>query len=210
MLDVAILVGYGRDSLGLRSFSIQLLDKPLLVWVLELLKEISKSPLIIVTSEGHAKAIMRSGIELPRDVSYTIVIDTYITFKKPSSLSGVYTALSSTIHDKVFVTMPNYPLVKASSVKKMLTMMDDYDVVIVKLPSGEIEPLLGIYRKRVSSKLEHLLEAGYDIYQALKELKVKIIPVSDLSNNPELEFTCINSFQDTFRVGRILVTKGLG
>jgi len=104
--------------------------------------------------------------------------------------------------------MPNYPLVKASSVKKMLTMMDDYDAVIVKLPSGEIEPLLGIYRTAVRGVLEGLLEKGVEnIFEALSNIRVKIIPSEDISEEPELEFACIRSFNDTFNIGRKLASR---
>lgn len=210
MIDTAILIGYVRDNLGSRGFSVQLLDKPLLLWIFESLKTITRSFLVIVPYEGYAKSIVRSGITLPDDVDYTILINTYIFFEKPNPLSGIYTALTNSISSKVFIVTPNYPLIKSSTVMRLLKLIGDYDVVVIKLPNGLVEPLLGIYSTSIVRVLENALERGVkDINKILSTLKVKIVPSEGVSDKPELEFKCIRSFSDIFNVSKTIALESV-
>lgn len=210
MIDTAILVGYVRDSLGSRGFSVQLLDKPLLLWIFESLKTVTNRFLVIVPYEGYAKSIVRSGITLPDDVDYTILINTYIFFGKPNPLSGIYTALTSSTSNKVFIVTPNYPLVKSSTVMRLLRLVEDCDAAIIKLPNGVVEPLLGIYNASIDRILENALECGVrDFSKLLNVLKVKIVPSEKISDKPELEFKCIRSFSDIFNVGRMIALESV-
>ena len=77
-------------------------------------------------------------------------------------LMGMATALERSTHDLNFVTTCDVPDIDMPTVRSMLRIAAtvDADIVVPRYSDGKIEPLQGVYHKRVAPHIVDLLKAG--------------------------------------------------
>ena len=76
-------------------------------------------------------------------------------------LSGIHTALKKSSHDWVFIVAGDMPFINTETISSQIrdTWEAECDAVI-PLVKNNIEPLHGVYHKKVIGKLESLLQSG--------------------------------------------------
>lgn len=108
-----------------------------------------------------------------------------------SPLMGIYSALTNSQSTKNFVIACDIPQINFSLVFKMLSLSEDYDIVVPSFTKGYYEPLFAVYSSVIVSRIKDLLTLNM---KAVREIFPKcntcVVPVSEKSwyfnlNTPE-------------------------
>ena len=82
-------------------------------------------------------------------------------------LSGILKGLKNIKNDRAFVISVDVPLVKVESIKKIIdySLKKDIEMTLLR-HNGNREPLIGVYKKSLISKIENILSS--DKYSVMK------------------------------------------
>ena len=120
-------------------------NKPMILWVIEVIQELSNNILVIVSS-GSQKEKYLEVIENLAE----IVIDKRESIR--SSLLGAHAAFMHA-SEKYTILLPNdTPLLNRDALLLLIELCEDYDVILPRWPNGFIEPLHAIYRTEIAKK----------------------------------------------------------
>ncbi|WP_027408953.1 molybdenum cofactor guanylyltransferase [Anoxybacteroides tepidamans] len=90
-------------------------------------------------------------------------------YRGQGPLAGIYTVMKRTEADWVFVLPCDMPYMKASTVQKLVSCIDDAFDVIIAAHFDRIQPLVGAYHRRTINEMERLLEEGDNRMMSLLE-----------------------------------------
>lgn len=140
-----ILAGGESTRMGSDKSLLDLKGCPMIAKVAE---QVSFFPEILISANDATKYGF-----LP----YPVVAD-----KSPGMgpLMGLACSLERASHDLCFVTGCDTPQIDPGFIVTLLSRSQDYDAVVPRLPSGQIEPLLAVYRKSVAPRARQLLATG--------------------------------------------------
>jgi len=111
-------------------------------------------------------------------------------------LSGIHTALKKSNHDLVFIVAGDMPFININIIaRQIIAAGKKYDVIIPQV-NNKIEPLHGIYHKKVIDKLENFLQSGKR--SSVKEF-LKTINVFYWETDNETPFININTPEELKR-----------
>jgi molybdopterin-guanine dinucleotide biosynthesis protein A len=129
-------------------------------------------------------------------------------FLNKGPLGGIHAALKNTGNESLFIVAGDMPFLRKELIVEQIAYFNniDCDILIPKLDKF-IEPLHGIYRKSISSKLEACLESGknYAIHEFFKMVNVQYMDFAG-SEDSKRAFTNINS---VFDISNAIRTHGL-
>lgn len=113
------------------------------------------------------------------------VVDVY---RESGPLAGLHAALKSCKYPVLFVTACDMPFVTfqmAEELYKYLT--DDIEAVIPVGRDGRKHVLCGIYRKEAGKEIgNYLSHGGRRVTAALEKLRIRYVPVDDLTNGEKI------------------------
>lgn len=96
-------------------------------------------------------------------------------------LSGLHSALSNTMADRVFLSAVDLPFISGKAAYALFTMSEGYDACIVRHGNGYIEPLFGVYAKSALPIARALLAAGkYRMAFLLERINVRYVADSEI------------------------------
>lgn len=111
-------------------------------------------------------------------------------------LGGIYTALSHTTSDRVFVISCDLPYVSSELIQSFVATGNKYKHVIVSV-EGRVQPLFGIFHKDGARKLEELIEQNeLKVMRFIESLDAAIIDASTLKGYTKKSLTNVNTQQD--------------
>jgi len=121
-----------------------------------------------------------------------------------SSLIGIYSALRSMKSDYGFVIGCDMPSVPEKLIRYLIRRRKGFDVVIPKGAKG-LEPLCALYSKRCLSPMEQSIRRqDFKIIDFFSEVKVKIIPLSDIKGLDNNVVSNINTAEDLQHAQKML------
>ena len=95
-------------------------------------------------------------------------------------LSGILVGLREIINDRALVISVDVPLVKKSIIKKLIEQFDDRADITIIRHNNKIEPLIGIYSKKIISNIEQVLtEDNYSVMRLIDKTKSEILDIDD-------------------------------
>lgn len=192
MKSIIILCGGRSTRMGEDKGSILLNGKPMIIHVLDAVKEIADEIIIVLRDLKQANKYSKilddvAGIKIITDVS-----------KDQGPLMGILSGLSSIKSDKAQVLPCDSPYISKSFILKMFKFMEgsDSDGIVPVWDDGHTEPLHSIYKKRALDNMERLINQGKrDVNSLIKSLNVKLVNVKEL--DPTLQsFQNINTIKD--------------
>ncbi|TNE75570.1 MAG: molybdenum cofactor guanylyltransferase [Bacteroidetes bacterium] len=111
-------------------------------------------------------------------------------------LGGIYTALSHTTSDRVFVISCDLPYVSSDLIQSFVDKGKMLQHVIVSV-EGRLQPLFGIFHKDGARKLEELIELNeLKVMRFIESLDAEIIDASTLKGYTKTSLTNVNTQQD--------------
>ncbi len=109
-------------------------------------------------------------------------------------LSGILIGLNNIKNDRAFVISVDVPLVTEMIIKKTIdfSFEKDYELVMVK-HSGNREPLIGVYKKSLTNKIEKILSGDkYSVMKLAEETKYDFVDI----DSDDKYFLNINNKED--------------
>ncbi|MFN3479959.1 MAG: molybdenum cofactor guanylyltransferase [Thermodesulfovibrionales bacterium] len=168
--------------------------------------------------------IIERNLNILKDVFEKVVINTnspeiYFPFGVPligdiinerGPMTGIFSILTSTGVDSVFVVACDMPFIKEDLIRymkdrfKSLSLSGKNMDALVPRFKGRTEPLVGIYTSRVRGRMEDSLKAGIKgLHDFLGEVNTFYIEDEEIKDiDPEgLSFVNINTLEDYERIG---------
>jgi len=171
--------GEGKRFYFKNKAFIKLLDKPLISWILDNLRNSFEEIIIIANSQ----------IDLFKSYNYPVYED---LIKKRGPLGGIFSGLFYSKTDLNFIIPCDLPFLKSPIINILANFALDFEIV-VPVVSKYIEPLVGFYKKSCIGKI--LLQLSF-FKQRVKDLynicKVKYVKIENLDHS----FFNINTFSD--------------
>ena len=119
-------------------------------------------------------------------------------------LGGIYTGLRAMPDPKGFFVGCDMPFLNADLIRYMVTIRDDFDVVVPKI-SWKMEALHGLYDRRCRDRIEALINSGsYQIFRFFSEVSVRFVNEAEVRRfDPDLKsFLNINTPDELKRLGQ--------
>jgi len=195
-----ILVGGLSSRIGTNKALLKICGKSLIQRLTELLDSIF--PEVVISSNEP---------ELSEFLGKKIVKDFY---PGRGPLSGVHSALNFTTSDRNFIISCDMPFISLELIKYIIEYKSDASVIIPKA-EGRIQPLCGIYSKKILADAELLLVESQEkdtvlkgsIHELLSRVQSEIIDVTKMKFcHPDLFFN-INTSDDYLYAKKILEQK---
>ena len=117
-------------------------------------------------------------------------------------LGGIYSCLKQSANELNLVLSYDMPLVNEKLFRLLISMAQDYDVVLPAMQEQRPEPLCGLYRKSATGVMgEIVAQNNYAVHRILPQCKSKIVPITEEMEcwHPDL-FLNINSQEDLHRI----------
>lgn len=164
MYSVVILAGGKSRRMGV--------DKATLLWQGEPLLE------RIIHGFSGCREILLSGGNVTPPEPVRRIADRY---PGCGPLAGVHAALCEMQQELLFVTTCDAPLIDRRTAERLLSHLDDHDAVVPVSEDGYLQPLAGLYRRRVLPIAAQMLENGeLRMRSFLGRLDVLAVPCSAL------------------------------
>ena len=96
-------------------------------------------------------------------------------------LSGILVGLSSIVNDRAFIISVDVPLVKRMSIKKVIDYSFEKDLEMIMIRhNGNREPLMGVYKKSLVSKIDEILSGDkYSVMKLADNSKYEFLDIDD-------------------------------
>ncbi|MGD9200393.1 MAG: molybdenum cofactor guanylyltransferase [Chitinispirillia bacterium] len=122
-----------------------------------------------------------------------------------SPLMGIYSSLKNSRSDKNFVIACDIPQINFTLLFKMLSLSEDYDIVVPSFSSGYYEPLFAVYSSVIITRIEELIALNIKtVREIYSKCNTYIIKEKDKSwyynlNTPEDYKNYINFNRERFQ-----------
>jgi molybdopterin-guanine dinucleotide biosynthesis protein A len=200
MLGALILAGGKSQRIRENKALIKLVNKPLLLHVVEKAVEITDEIVVAIGKNDEPKKYARF---LPSTVK---IVNDAIKGKGP--LAGILAGMQEMLSEYTVVLPCDAPFVKKEVIKYLFGKAGKADAVIPQWPNGYVEPLHAVYRilPSISATKEALSKEELQIVDMIKRLKRVIYVSTDEIRkiDPDLiSFFNINN-QENLKLARTL------
>ncbi len=202
MKSVIVLCGGLSTRMGQDKGSMNYHGKPMIVHVLESLKQVADEVMLVLRNEVQYNRYknLLSKHAILESSNFKILMDT-VNDKGP--LGGIYTGISAINSDKALIVPCDSPFISKELVTQIFKISKnypDYESLVPIWPDGNMEPLHSIYPANSKEIIDDLLMKDQKNVKALiKRLKVKYIEIEEF-NLPKKSFLNLNSPQDISKV----------
>ncbi|PLY15180.1 MAG: molybdenum cofactor guanylyltransferase MobA [Sedimenticola sp.] len=187
---VVLAGGMAQRMGGTDEGLIQLIDRPMIDYVIASLTP--QVDTIIINANRN--------LQQYRHYGYPVVADTIGDF--PGPLAGIATALSTAETDLVLTVPCDGPWLPSDLTQRLLDQFTSQNAdVCVAHDGNRMQPVFGLFHKRILPDIEDYLSAGERKLQLwLKRVR---LATADFSDHPEA-FINVNTPEEKERVERIL------
>lgn len=117
-------------------------------------------------------------------------------FKGIGPIAGIHSCLTHSVTDWNLIVGVDLPFLNSDLITFLLASRDDFDCVIPQSPSG-IEPLAGLYHKRILTEIEKQVQRGdFKLMNLFEQLNVTFPDCSGLLRKYPRLFTNLNRPED--------------
>lgn len=187
-----VIAGGKSSRMGVEKGLVQFGGKPLIMYPVELLKQVCQDVIISANSTSFGF------LGLP-------VIPDSITGGGP--IVGIYSGLLASPTENIFVLSCDMPLLNLGLLKYLIASSEGEKAAVAR-HKGYAEPLCGIYHRELIGELEsHIAEEKYKLISFLEKVKGRYIEINESLPfyNPDL-FLNVNTPGDLKR-GEMLLSK---
>jgi len=178
--SVLILAGGQSQRLGQDKSLLVLAGQPLLVRTVHRLAALSDD-LIVVTNQRQRYERFALPARLIPDERRGV-----------GSLMGIYSGLQAAQHEHALAVACDMPFLNLPLLRYMLSLVDDYDVVIPRL-DGLLEPLHAVYSKACLPHIRSLLDQGQrQIIAFFDRVRVRYVERDELDRFDPLHRSFMN------------------
>ncbi|HLB71889.1 MAG: molybdenum cofactor guanylyltransferase [Candidatus Methanoperedens sp.] len=193
-----ILAGGMGSRLGYREKAlIDIKGRPLIVLVIEKLKNVVDTIIVSVRDEAQGK-MLESFLPGCRFA--------YDTYKNVGPLAGILSGLEACEDDLCFIAACDMPFINENVVTMLFEKSEHHDAAIPRWDDGFLEPLHAVYkRKPMLRETKKAVEKGETIILApIFKLNVNYVPVEEIRKiDPGLRtFMNINTYHDIEQIIR--------
>lgn len=199
MKSIVVLCGgyskrMGQDK-GLMSFN----DKPLFIKVLETVSGFVDEVVLVLRDLKQQEQYQDILIKHHLPDKIKICTD---ELEGQGPLMGISTGLKCISADEALIIPCDSPFIQQSFIENIFKYYNlIYDAVVPEWSDGKLEPLHAIYNKRITKKIDELLEGDIrDVQSLLLELDVRYIPVHSLDQSNQT-FLNLNYPEDVDGLG---------
>ena len=193
MRSVIILCGGRSRRMGKDKGSLVLNDKPMLIHVLDTVKEIADEIVLVLRDQeqiNQYKTILR-------DIEVSIKIVTDET-KDQGPLVGILTGISHISSEYAQILPCDSPFISKSFVLKMFEIAEakKFDAIVPIWDDGHIEPLHSLYKKDIVDIGKNLIKKErYNVKSLIYNLNVKYVDVEELDEST-MSFRNLNTVEE--------------
>ena len=109
-------------------------------------------------------------------------------------LSGILLGLKNIVNDRAFIISVDVPLVRRTCIKKIIDYSFEKDLEMAMIRhNGNREPLMGVYKKDLTTKIEGILNG--DNYSVMKLADVSEYEFLDIDDDDKY-FLNVNNKED--------------
>lgn len=172
--SAAILAGGKSSRMGTNKAFVQVRSCRIIDHAIEELNAISNDILIVTNT---AEDYQHLGIRVVTDI-----LPGY------GPLSGIHSALTNALTDRVLVVACDMPFIEASLANYLIELTDNYDIVVPTV-DGYYEPLFAVYTKNCLPQIERCIKAGntHRVIDIFPHLKVKYVSEEEISQVANIE-----------------------
>lgn len=127
-----------------------------------------------------------------------VIMDAY---QNCGPIGGLYSALKNCRSDKLFIIACDMPLVRNKSIHIFCNLYNvKYDGAVLVDQNGQLQPLFGIYKKKLYQYFEdRIKEKDYSVRKAVEKLKFQYINSETISADNN-EFFNMNTPEDYYKL----------
>lgn len=201
MKSVIVLCGGLSTRMGQDKGSMSYDGKPMIVHVLESLKQVADEILLVLRNEAqyHIYKDLLSNYDILENPGFKLLID---TIKDKGPLGGIYTGIQAISSEKAMVVPCDSPFISKELVSQLFEISEKYsefDSFVPVWSDGNMEPLHSIYPAYSWGVIEDLLSKDQKSIKALiKRLNVKYVEIEEF-NLPKESFLNLNSPMDILK-----------
>ncbi len=202
MKSVIVLCGGLSTRMGQDKGSMNYHGKPMIVHVLESLKQDADEVVLVLRNEvqyNKYKNLLSKNAILESS-NFKILKD---TIKDKGPLGGIYTGINAINSDNALILPCDSPFISKELVTQLFEISrnyPDFESFVPIWPDGNMEPLHSIYPVKSKEIIDDLLLKDQKNVKALIErLNVKYIEIDEF-NLPKKSFLNLNSPQDISKV----------
>ncbi len=147
-LAIVILIGGKSIRFGYDKGTIEINEKPLILYQIETLAEFDEDIFLAANSEEQVIAIQKR-VDFPKKVIFTVDDRSYAHLEEVfTPMLGIYSAfkeLNKRGFRKAFTLSGDAPLIKSEVIRHIINQSKGYDCVIPRWNNGFLETLFAIY-----------------------------------------------------------------
>ncbi len=175
--------------------------RPMISYSLEALRPSVDELLVVVRGSDRAAELSRAVVP-----SVRVVEEPDSAPRAP--LTGLVWGARSARGSAILVAPADTPFLPPEVYERLASeLAADVDAAVPVWPNGYIEPLVAAYRRRPLIEAAGEVAAGGElrISSVLSRMRVRLVPVEALSDDPRVTFLNVNTFEDLSLARRILV-----
>jgi molybdopterin-guanine dinucleotide biosynthesis protein A len=160
-----ILSGGKSSRMGEEKGLVDFNGKPLISYAINVL-----SPLVDLIIIGA-----NNELDIYKEFGHTIVED---EIKEIGPIGGLLSTIKNSETEQNFVLSCDMPFLNTEIMKYLLKNMHDFDIVVAMHGDNKIEPLCGIYSKKIIPEIEAAIEKGrYKLLDLFNKVHFKAIKI---------------------------------
>jgi molybdopterin-guanine dinucleotide biosynthesis protein A len=176
-----ILAGGRSSRMGTDKALLPFQEKPLLKHMINLIEPICD----IVVISGQNSGYSNFGVEIVPDL-----------YTQCGPIAGIYSSLKHSVSDWNLLVSVDVPFINEELLQYLISETGDYDCVVPKHRLG-VEPLIGLYRRRILPEVEGMIEQGdYKIIRLLSQVNTRYLDCNSLVDKYPRLFMNINRPED--------------
>jgi molybdopterin-guanine dinucleotide biosynthesis protein A len=162
-LAIVVLIGGKSMRFGYEKGTIEINEKPLILYQIETLADFDEDIFLATNSEEQIITIQRK-VDFPKKVNFTVDERAQSQLEEIfTPMIGIYSAfkeLNKRGFRKAFTLSGDAPLIKSEVIRHMINQSKGYDCVIPRWNNGFLETLFAIYPvKPTFEKAKQIIEA---------------------------------------------------
>ena len=176
-----ILAGGRSSRMGTDKALLTFQEKPLLKHMINLIEPLCD----IVVISGQNSGYSSFGVEIVPDL-----------FTQCGPIAGIYSSLKHSVSDWNLLVSVDVPFVNEELLQYLISEAGEYDCIVPRHRMG-VEPLIGLYRRRILPVVEEMIKHGdYKITKLLSQLNTRYLDCNSLVDKYPRLFTNINRPED--------------
>jgi molybdopterin-guanine dinucleotide biosynthesis protein A len=162
-----ILSGGKSSRIGQEKGLIDFRGKPLISYAINVLKRLTDSIIIGANNELNRYKAFHC----------PVITDEKIGM---GPIGGLYTTIKNSNYQKNYIISCDMPFINPELLRYLYQNMGDADIVVATQGAGKIEPLCGVYSRKILPEIENAIRNGhYKILDLFNKVQTETVLIND-------------------------------